>query len=84
MGRRPSPKGKGLKKTKENSALLSGFLSKRQVLKLIPISDVTLWTWCRTGYFPAPRVMGSKTVWLASEVSAFIESRPLREYKKEG
>jgi hypothetical protein len=23
MGRRPSPKGKGLKKTKENSALLS-------------------------------------------------------------
>jgi hypothetical protein len=28
MGRRPSPKGKGLKKTKENSALLSYYLKR--------------------------------------------------------
>jgi predicted DNA-binding transcriptional regulator AlpA len=60
----------------------AGFLSKRAVLQLVPISDVTLWTWCRTGYFPAPRVIGSKTVWLARDVFRWMETRPLRQYKE--
>jgi predicted DNA-binding transcriptional regulator AlpA len=60
------------------------FLSKRDVLRLIPISGPTLWQWTRTGNFPAPRIIGSKTVWLASEVYAWMQTRPLRQYKQEG
>jgi predicted DNA-binding transcriptional regulator AlpA len=63
--------------TEEHSA----FLSKRQVLALIPISSVTLWSWSRTGTFPAPRIIGHKTVWLASEVYGWMETRPTRHYK---
>jgi predicted DNA-binding transcriptional regulator AlpA len=57
------------------------FLSKREVLRLIPISSVTLWQWSRAGTFPAPRIIGSKTVFLASEVYAWMRARPARVYK---
>jgi predicted DNA-binding transcriptional regulator AlpA len=62
------------------------FLSKREVLRLIPISAPTLWQWVRTGQFPTPRVIGSKTVWVAAEVHAWMRERPARLYKgmKEG
>jgi predicted DNA-binding transcriptional regulator AlpA len=65
----------------EHPTAADAFLSKRAVLKLVPISDVTLWTWCRTGYFPAPCVIGSKTVWRANEVYRWMETRPMRQYK---
>jgi predicted DNA-binding transcriptional regulator AlpA len=60
------------------------FLSKRQVLALIPISGVTLWHWTRTQNFPAPRIIGSKTVWRAADVYRWMAERPLRQYKREG
>jgi hypothetical protein len=31
------------------------FLSKAQVLKRIPVTGVTLWSWVRAGKFPKPR-----------------------------
>lgn len=62
----------------ENSA----FLSKREVLRLIPICATTLWNWSRNGKFPVPQIMGSKTVWRSSEVFAWMEKRPTRQYKK--
>jgi predicted DNA-binding transcriptional regulator AlpA len=60
----------------------AAFLSKRQVLELIPISATSLWDWCRNGHFPKPRTIGSKTVWLSSDVHAWMQARPVREYKK--
>jgi predicted DNA-binding transcriptional regulator AlpA len=59
----------------------SAFLSKREVLRLIPISAPTLWDWVRKEKFPAPRIIGSKTVWIASEVFAWMRTRPTRLYK---
>ena len=61
----------------------SAFLSKREVLELIPISSVTLWQWCRTQTFPAPRIIGHKTVWLASDVYSWMDARPTRHYKRD-
>jgi predicted DNA-binding transcriptional regulator AlpA len=57
------------------------FLSKQQVLARIPISGPTLWHWSRTGKFPAPRFIGSRTVWIADEVDAWMQTRPTRNYK---
>jgi prophage regulatory protein len=58
------------------------FLSKAQVLAKIPISPPTLWSWVRAGKFPRPRIISqNKTVWLQSEVHAWMLERPLRRYK---
>jgi len=58
------------------------FLSKAQVLKKIPVTAPTLWSWVRQGKFPRPReIAQNKTVWLASEVDVWMQSRPLRTYK---
>jgi len=58
------------------------FLSKAEVLRKIPITPPTLWSWCRTGKFPPPRVISENKVgWLASEVDAWMAARPLRTYK---
>jgi len=58
------------------------FLSKAQVLKKIPITAPTLWSWCREGKFPRPRAISpNKTVWLASEVDEWMRARPHRKYK---
>lgn len=58
------------------------FLSKAEVLRLLPICATTLWQWTRTQRFPAPRVIGSKTVWIASDVFRWMETRPPRQYKR--
>jgi prophage regulatory protein len=58
------------------------FLSKAQVLKRIPVTAPTLWSWVRAGQFPKPRVLSqNKVVWLASEIDAWMRARPLRNYK---
>ena len=58
------------------------FLSKAQVLRKIPITAPTLWAWVRAGKFPRPRAISpNKTVWVAAEVDAWMQARPLRTYK---
>jgi prophage regulatory protein len=58
------------------------FLSKQQVLKKIPITGPTLWSWVRAGKFPRPRVISqNKTCWIASEVDEWMRQRPIRSYK---
>jgi predicted DNA-binding transcriptional regulator AlpA len=57
------------------------FLSKKQVLEKIPVTSVTLWEWVRAGKFPKPRALGTKTVWVASEIDEWTRSRPHRAYK---
>ena len=58
------------------------FLSKAEVLRRIPITGPTLWSWVRAGKFPRPRAISpNKTVWVAAEVDAWMEARPHREYK---
>ncbi|MFZ6848461.1 helix-turn-helix transcriptional regulator [Undibacterium sp. RuRC25W] len=42
----------------------------------LPVSPATIWRWVREGKFPKPFKLGdSVTVWSASEVDVFIESR---------
>jgi predicted DNA-binding transcriptional regulator AlpA len=59
-------------------------LSRTQVLDLIGVTYVTLYTWMRSDQFPLAVMLGppegkrSKIAWHASEVYAWIESRPRR------
>jgi prophage regulatory protein len=57
-------------------------LSKAQVLKKVPVTGPTLWAWVRAGKFPKPRdISPNKTVWVESEVDAWIRAQPVRNYK---
>jgi|SRR6516164_2040242 prophage regulatory protein len=67
--------------TKDEAVETLVFLSKQQVLKKIPVTAPTLWAWVRQGKFPRPRAIYNKTVWIASEVDAWMQARPHRQYK---
>jgi predicted DNA-binding transcriptional regulator AlpA len=62
-------------------------LSKPQLLALVGVSYSSIFNWMRAGTFPAPRVLGpsggrsSRIAWYASEVQAWLASRPQRQIK---
>jgi predicted DNA-binding transcriptional regulator AlpA len=59
-------------------------LSKKEVLALLGVSNVTLWDWIRKGHFPASVVIGpdgghrSKQGWIDTEVYKAIANAPRR------
>jgi predicted DNA-binding transcriptional regulator AlpA len=53
-----------------------------QVLAKIPISTVSLWSWCRAGEFPLPLDhFPNKRTWDKAVVDAWMRARPIRKYK---
>jgi len=59
-------------------------LSKKEVLAIIGVTNVTLWDWIRKGRFPAAVVIGpdgghrSKQGWIDTEVYSAIANAPRR------
>lgn len=58
-------------------------LSKLEVMDRVGVSFPTLWKWMRAQppTFPRARALGGTTVWIASEVEAWMASLPLRPLK---
>jgi predicted DNA-binding transcriptional regulator AlpA len=56
-------------------------LSKRQVLAIINVSYPTLWSWMRRGKFPRSRVVGGKSMWLSTDIEAWLATLPVRKLK---
>jgi len=56
-------------------------ISKTEVLARVGVSFPTLWLWMREGRFPLSRDLGGSSAWIESEVTDWIESLPVREYK---
>jgi predicted DNA-binding transcriptional regulator AlpA len=62
-------------------------LSKPQLLEFLGVSYSSVFNWMRAGLFPLPRVIGpssgrsSRIAWYASEVQAWLASRPQRQIK---
>ena len=51
-----------------------GFLRLPQILAIFPISKSAWWEGCRTGRYPKPIKLSSRTtVWKAEDIAAFIE-----------
>jgi len=54
---------------------LQGFLRLKQVAKLVPIGESTIWARVASGEFPQPIKLGPRTtVWYAEDIYAYIES----------
>jgi prophage regulatory protein len=53
------------------------YLRTDEVLRLLGVSRVTLWSWRRRGLFPRARRLGPNTIgWPAEEIQAWKASRP--------
>jgi prophage regulatory protein len=56
-------------------------LSKPEVLDRVALTFPTVWKLMREGKFPRSRVLGGKSVWLESDIEAWIAGLPERKYK---
>ncbi|MGE0038018.1 MAG: helix-turn-helix transcriptional regulator [Xanthobacteraceae bacterium] len=56
-------------------------LDKRSVLAITGTSYPTLWSWMRAGTFPRSREVGGRSMWLSSEIDAWIAALPVRKLK---
>ena len=51
-------------------------LSKREVLAIVGVSYPTLWSMMRANTFPRSRKVGSKSMWVSTEIEAWMASLP--------
>jgi predicted DNA-binding transcriptional regulator AlpA len=56
-------------------------LAKRQVLAITNVTFPTVWAWMRAGKFPRARVVGGKSMWLSSDIQAWLATLPVRKLK---
>ena len=55
---------------------LARLLSQREVLALLGVSRVSIYKWRREGRFPAPVVLGARTLrWREDVIAAFVAAR---------
>ena len=51
-------------------------LSKAEVLAAVNVTYPALWKWMRDGKFPRSRLVGNKSMWLSTEVAAWLSNLP--------
>jgi predicted DNA-binding transcriptional regulator AlpA len=56
-------------------------LSKREVLAITNVTFPTIWAWMRAGTFPRSRVVGGKSMWLSTDIEAWLAALPVRQLK---
>jgi predicted DNA-binding transcriptional regulator AlpA len=58
-------------------------LDRHDIVELTGVSYPTIWSWMRAGTFPRGRICGGKSMWLSSEVEAWMRALPVRRLKGE-
>jgi len=52
---------------------------KRELLKMIPLSDVTVWRMEKRGEFPKRFTLGGRAVgWFADEIDEWLDSKAIK------
>ena len=62
-------------------ALPVRLLDKADVCAIANVTFPTIWAWMRAGKFPRGRVVGGKTMWVSSEIDAWMTALPPRLLK---
>ena len=47
-------------------------LNKHEVLAVVGVSYVTVWSWMRAGTFPRSKVVGGKSMWLSTDIDEWL------------
>jgi predicted DNA-binding transcriptional regulator AlpA len=56
-------------------------LDKAEILAITNVTFPTVWAWMRARTFPRSRVVGGKSMWLSTEVDAWLAGLPVRVLK---
>src|SRR5262245_16608826 len=57
-------------------------LNRHEVCAILNVTYPTVWAWMRAGKFPRGRIVGGqKSMWLSSEVEAWMAALPVRPLK---
>jgi predicted DNA-binding transcriptional regulator AlpA len=56
-------------------------LDRHEVCAITNVTFPTIWAWMRAGKFPRSRIVGGKSMWLSSEVNAWMQALPVRPLK---
>jgi predicted DNA-binding transcriptional regulator AlpA len=56
-------------------------LSKKEVCAIANATFPSVWAWMRAGTFPRSRIVNGRSMWLSSEIEAWIAGLPLRPLK---
>jgi predicted DNA-binding transcriptional regulator AlpA len=56
-------------------------LPKRELIAIVGVSYPTVWSWMRQGKFPRSRAVGGKSMWLTSDIEAWMAALPVRKLK---
>jgi predicted DNA-binding transcriptional regulator AlpA len=50
-------------------------ISRTELRRFVPISDMGLWRWLRAGKFPRPVYIGARRYWTASSITRWLADR---------
>jgi predicted DNA-binding transcriptional regulator AlpA len=56
-------------------------LDKSQICKIANVTYPTVWAWMRAGKFPRARIVGGKSMWLSTDIEAWLTTLPVRKLK---
>jgi predicted DNA-binding transcriptional regulator AlpA len=56
-------------------------VSKPEVLRVANVTFPTIWKWMQLNRFPRARIVGGKSMWLSTEVAAWLAQLPVRALK---
>jgi predicted DNA-binding transcriptional regulator AlpA len=60
-------------------------IRKEEVLRIAgDVSFVTVWTWMQLGTFPRARKVGGHSMWLSTDIDAWLANLPIRRIKGDG
>ena len=66
---------------RQATKLPASLLSRHEIVALSGFTYPWLWQMMRRGLFPRGRIVGGKTMWLSTEVEAWLAELPIRPLK---
>lgn len=77
----PPPTAPQTEESSERPAALPRLLDKAAIRTITGLSFPTVWNMMRNNAFPRSRVVGGKSMWLSTEVEAWLAALPMRKLK---
>ena len=77
----PRPFAAQVKAARLATNLRPQLLTRREVVALVGLTYPSIWLMMREGRFPRSRVVGGKSMWVAGEIDAWVDTLPLRQLK---
>jgi predicted DNA-binding transcriptional regulator AlpA len=82
--KKSAPPAKQVTAARQATKLSASLLSRHEIVALSGFTYPWLWQMMRRGQFPRSRIVGGKSMWLSTEVDAWLAALPVRQLKGDG